>query len=652
MKTNGGSPPSLTWLEWNDAAFSTALEQDKPVFLYLSVPWSTSVHQFERDVLDDDTVRQILAASYVTVEVNALRMPDVFERYNQGGWPSICLLSPEGDLLHGRSAAAPEQLRDTLQQVATYWADHKEEIRERVKQVGTPSLPRFKLPGPEELTDPAPLEGIRHDAIAHYDVKFQGFGRAPKFPMPDLLLFLLADPDEEYKSLAYTTLETLRASSLHDMLGGGFFRFASTEYWGQPHFEKLAYVNVSLLEAFAEAYRESSDERYLNVANGILVFLDAHLSAENGLLFAALDSDGLPGEPGSTYGWSREDVIETLEEDEALVTAALTYFGISPYSRIAGEANRCYLEERVPPAQISMRLVRDEAAVQQLLVTARDKMKAERDSRPDPAVDTVAYANDQARAMGALALASIVLNKPWALNRAFQIADTVWKDGRRSGGGIEHVIGESGDTVYLTDLAELILGYLELYRVAGRGVDLVRAVTLARETVDLLGDGEGVGCFDHLERDTEYGAVRFQYTPFEANSRLLHAFALLSAYTRNEAWHTRALNLSQGLATARLLHRLADAAYGRALRTLVNPPAMVDLIGKNSAALRRRILMEAPSGTLIRAFDPEQKTPWTDPDKYNRSGEDVAEAVVIAGGAVSEPLTDTGEILQQLNEQR
>ncbi len=647
--SNGHTPSAIHWYSWDGSAFSRAMEEDLPIFLYLYAPWSSPIHRYELDVLSDERIQQLLHESFVPIQVNALDQPDIYDRYNQGGWPSVCLLTPEGDLLHGRGISSATQLQDTLEQVVTYWADHKDEIRERVAQIGLPELPRFNVPGPDELTDPAPLEGIRHDAIAHYDVKYQGFGRAPKLPMADLILFLLADHDDEYRSLGLATLEALRISPLHDMLGGGFHRMADLETWGQPRFEKLAYTNLSLLEAYVEAYRTTSEERFFNVANGILVFIESMLMTDSGLLQNAVDSEGELGDPGSYYGWSIKDVREVLDDDEALVTAALTFFGISQHSIIAGEVDRCYLEERVAPAQLSMRLVRDEESIIKLLTTAREKMKAERETRPDPAIDQTTYSREQGRALGVLANTALVLNKPGALQQAFQLADKLWDTGRRPGGGMEHIVGETGDTLYLSDCVDVILGFLELYRVAGRGTDLVRAVTLARETVELLQDQDGVGFFDHLERETEYGASQYQYTPFEANSRLLHAFALLSAYTRSESWHTRALNLSSALAPARLRYRLADASYGRALRALVHPPKMVDLIGRDSASLRRRIVLEAPEGTLIRTFDSEHKTPWTPVDRYENTDAEVAQAIVYSGGEASEPLTDTGEILLLLN---
>jgi len=85
------------------------------------------------------------------------------------------------------------------------------------------------------------------------------------------------------------------------------------------------------------------------------------------------------------------------------------------------------------------------------------------------------------------------------------------------------------------------------------------------------------------------------------------------------------------------------------LRALVHAPKMVDLIGRDSASLRRRIVLEAPEGTLIRTFDPEHKTPWTPVDRYENCDAELGQAVVFANGETSEPLTDTGEILLLLS---
>ncbi|MBS1261016.1 MAG: hypothetical protein MAG453_00335 [Calditrichaeota bacterium] len=651
-RESAGSETPIPWREWDGDAFAAARRDDRPILLYLTAGIGHITHLFELYVLADDEVAELARERYVPIRVNVFAQPDVYERYNQGGWPSLCLLSPEGDLLHGRGRATARQMRELLPQVADYWAEHGREIRNRIEERGRQELPRLRAPEPGELTDPAPLEGIRHDAIAHYDTRYHGFGRAPKFPMPELLLFLLEDTEQEYAQLALTALEALRVCPLHDPLAGGFFRYAATETWAQPQFEKLASVNLALLGAYVEAFRTTGEQRYENVARGIVSYLERTLADESGAVRAGQDSESTPGHAGDYYGWSREEVISALDEDDDLAAVALTYFGVSPHSLIAGEASRAYLEERVPPGQIAMRLTKTEEAVVESLAKARERLKRARDDRDSPPVNETRLVADQGRAAGVYAQAALVLNEPGLLQRAFALADTIWEKGRRDGGGLARALGDPPDTTYLADLTEVALGSLELYRVAGRGTDLVHAVHLVSEAFNLLGDEDGVGCFDHLARDREHGAVARPYTPFDANSRLLHATAVIAALTQSRDWHTRALELSAGLAMQRMRNRLRDAAYGRALRRLVHPPLMVDLIGTDSGALRRRLVVEAPAGTLLRAFDPEQATPWTPADKYENAAAATAEAVVYVGGRATELLRDTGEILERLQETR
>ena len=202
----------------------------------------------------------------------------------------------------------------------------------------------------------------------------------------------------------------------------------------------------------------------------------------------------------------------------------------------------------------------------------------------------------------------------------------------------------------LSDQTDAVLGMLELYRIAGRAKELIRAEQLLRETWDLLGDREGSGCLDHSRREIENGAVAVDYTPFDGNSRLLLATTLLASYTQDTAWHQRALELQAGLEPLRSAHRMRDAVYGRALRRLIAPPPMVDLItGEGAGEIRRRILEEAPSGTIIRAFDPDQRTPWTPLERYPSNGSR-ARGVVHAGQEQFEPTHDIELILLHLNE--
>lgn len=639
---------SIAWREWSPAAFETAQRQNRPIFLYLYTLWGHAIHVFERAVLSHPDVVEAVNRKYVPIRVDSIRRPDVFDRYNQGAWPSICLLTPEGDLLFGRSSLTADALLESLVKVADYYAENHEAIQDAAQKRGPVNLPTMRASSDSSGEVPVSLDAIRQDALAYYDTRYHGFGQAPKFPLPDLLLFLLEDPSEELRRLALVSMETMRLSPLQDHLGGGFHRSCEDDAWRSPTFEKLLYDNMSLLDAYIEAYRQTRDERFAHVANRILGYAENALGDPSGLFYTAQDSDGVPGERAEFYGWTANEIKKAVDDD-AVTATALSYYGISGGVR-PGAGGRSFLEERVPVSQLSLRLGVDAEKVEEMLKKAETALRATRDQRKDPGVDSGMILMDQGRAMGALALAGVILDRPRFLQRAFEISDLVWERARSDMGGVVREFGSEDDSIYLADQVDVTLGLLELYRISGRSKDLERAVQLADETYELLGDAEGVGCFDHLERSGELGAVRFPYTPFDGNSRLLLATTLLASYTQETGWHERAMKLHQGLETLRPAYRMRDAAYGRALRRLIVTPPLVDLVtGEGVGEMRRALLEHAPAGTLIRAFDPDQRTPWTPLERYPSNGLQ-ARAIVYAGGRQFEPTHDVDIALLHLNE--
>lgn len=651
-KTDQRSPDqerkSIPWRDWSEAAFATAQRSKRPILLYLMTQWGHAIHVFEQTVLSQPDIVDEINESFVPIRVDSIRRPDVFERYNQGGWPSICILTPEGVLLHGRTGGTSHVLLETLKQVKQYFTDNLEAIETAVQQQGDLALPTMRH-RPDEASSSISLDSVRQDALAYYDTRYHGFGRAPKFAMPDLLFFLLEDPSEELRRLAFVTLETLRVSPMHDQLGGGFHRSCEDEAWRHPTFEKLFSDNIALLECYLEAYRQTQDERFSNVAMRLIGFVEDALGDTSGLFYNAQDSDPVPGDRNGFYGWTADEIKEAVD-DESAAAIAIAYYGIGPESRLPGVDGRSALEERVPVSQLALRFDAEAEQVESLLDKAKQSIRKVRSSRKDPGVDDGMFLADQGRAMGTMALAGILLGKPRFLQRAFEIGDLIWNRAHLETGCVPREFGSSDEAAYLVDQVEVILGYLELYRVSGRSNDLVRAVNLAEETWELLGDSEGVGCLDHTARETELGAVQYPYTPFEPNSRLLLATLLISAYTQDSAWHERALRLKDGLESMRPAHRLRDASYGRALRRVITSPPMVDLItGEGVGEMRKRILEEAPNGTLIRAFDPDQRTEWTPLERYPSNGAN-ARAVVYAGEHSFEPTHDIDLALLHLNE--
>jgi uncharacterized protein YyaL (SSP411 family) len=83
---------SIHWQSWGQAAFQNAAQLDKPIFLVISSFWCQWCHILDETTLSEPSIIAILNRDYIPVRVDSDLRPDVNQRYNQNGWPSVVLL--------------------------------------------------------------------------------------------------------------------------------------------------------------------------------------------------------------------------------------------------------------------------------------------------------------------------------------------------------------------------------------------------------------------------------------------------------------------------------------------------------------------------------------------------------------------------------
>src|SRR2546429_625600 len=140
----------------------------------------------------------------VPIRVDSDLRPDVNQRYNQNGWPSVVLLSSEGEILWGGVYVPPQQMLYYLGHIRRYYSEHRQEITEQVRELQDR---RFT----HKLTHALPAKGLRPllqeertslvDLLTEagavlrdlYDDESGGFRIHPhlKFPHPEALELLL-----------------------------------------------------------------------------------------------------------------------------------------------------------------------------------------------------------------------------------------------------------------------------------------------------------------------------------------------------------------------------------------------------------------------------------------------------------------------------
>jgi uncharacterized protein YyaL (SSP411 family) len=153
-----------------------------------------------------------------------------------------------------------------------------------------------------------------------YDEKYGGFGRAPKFPSPHNMLFLLSyyERFKEQKCLemAEHTLLQMYRGGIFDHIGFGFCRYSTDKKFLVPHFEKMLYDNALLILIYCRAYSITKKELYLEIAEKTANYILREMTSEQGAFFSAQDAD-VEGEEGKYYLFTPDEIVEALGEKDA-----------------------------------------------------------------------------------------------------------------------------------------------------------------------------------------------------------------------------------------------------------------------------------------------------------------------------------------------
>src|SRR5689334_3739728 len=284
---------TIRWRPWGKATFTEASREDKPVFLVISSLWCEWCHIMDQTTLSDPAVIEIVNRDYIPVRVDSDLRPDINLRYNQNGWPSVVLLSAEGEILWGGVYVPPKQMLYYLGHVRRYYGEHRREISEQVCVLQSHRLTRQLmqvfphnglrplLQGERLALDDIPTEA-RAILCELYDEAYGGFTIHPylKFPHPEALeLFLLLarhNQPDLLEKVCYS-LTQMCEGGLWDNEGGGFFRYSAGSDWSMPHTEKMLEENAALLRLVVLTAQETREQRWYDLARHLLLYLNGTL---------------------------------------------------------------------------------------------------------------------------------------------------------------------------------------------------------------------------------------------------------------------------------------------------------------------------------------------------------------------------------------
>ncbi len=633
----------VDWLPWGPDALARAKLLDRPIFLSIGYAACHWCHVMERESFEDETTARYLNDHFVSIKVDREERPDLDQVYmaavqamtGAGGWPMSVFLTPEGRPFYGGTYFPDEprhgmpSFRQVLEGVDRAWRQQRAQVEAAGGRLVQGLIEQGQIPAGTDAPTAELLLAATAAIEASFDPVNGGWGRAPKFPQPMTIEFLLrrylATRDERPLSIARRSLDAMADGGIHDQLGGGFHRYSTDAQWLVPHFEQMLYDNAQLARVYLHAFEVTDDPRYLDVATGTLDYLLRELRTGDGAFAASQDAD-TSGEEGLTFVWRIDEIREVLGDDADLFAAAYdvteegNWEGATILRRVVSDAElvKRAAFEGLEPVEVAARLA-----------TARDRLFARRRDRPQPARDDKALAAWNGLAIGALADAAVVLESSPApvvgpagraasyRLAAIEAADTIltgllgpdgelgrsWKDGRASGTGV------------LEDYTHLADGLLAVY---GATFD-ERWFTSARALMDYVlthfQDPAG-GFFDTSDRHerlvTRPKDVQDNAIP-SGNAMAALVLLRLHALTGESTYRTAAERAIRTVVPFVRRYPTGFAQWLAAMDLVLGPVVEVAIVGSPDAADTRALIAESrrgyqPNRILAVSADPAGST--------------------------------------------
>jgi uncharacterized protein len=515
----------VNWYPWGETALQKAKEENKPILVSIGYAACHWCHVMERESFEDEATAAIMNENFVNIKIDREERPDLDHIYmdavqamtGSGGWPLNVFLTPSAKPFYGGTYFPPRPAfnrpswTDILEGVAKAFRERRHEIDAQAENL-TDHLIQANAFGQQQLPDEGLFSKENNEKIAdailkNADREWGGFGKAPKFPQTFSIQYLLrqawfqdkVEGKDEGLKQALLSIDKMIEGGIYDQVGGGFARYSTDTEWLVPHFEKMLYDNALLLGVLADAYSFTRHERYREVIDETLDFIQREMMTTDHGFYAALDADS-EGVEGKFYTWEYEEVKSILGKDADLFS---DYYDITSTGNWRGEKGnesiniprvKKSLENFAEEKNIGVEVLRD------ILVSGRKKLLAARNKRVRPLLD-------DKNILGWNALMNTACSKAFAATGNTAYRELAVSNMRflllrftNEQGGMHHTwkAGIAKYPAFLDDYSFLIEALLSLQEVTGDTQWLDQARSYAEYVI---------------ENFTEEGTPFFFYTP-------------------------------------------------------------------------------------------------------------------------------------------
>jgi uncharacterized protein YyaL (SSP411 family) len=501
----------VEWYSWDDEALTRAKKENKLIFL--SVGYSTCYwcHVMEREVFSNPEIAEQMNKNFINIKIDREERPDLDEIYmtatqimiRRGGWPNSVFLTPDLKPFYAGTYFPPTDKPNrpgfptVLDAVHEAWVTREAEVINTANEI-TNIIERVISTGFTSLTAKSLDRSLISTGVTHlkttYNQAYGGFGKAPKFPSPANLEFLLREYERQSKlqtantdaesllKMVTRTLDMMAYGGIYDQIGGGFHRYSVDAKWLVPHFEKMLYDNAQLAKVYLQAYKITEKPQYRRIAEELFSFIAREMTAPDGGFYSALDAE-TDAEEGKYYVWTEDEIKKVLSKTDVKQFASI--YGVDKGPNFDGK-NVLYVPNGVE-SEASLKTVK----------SARETLLAARSERERPLLDTKIIVSWNGMMIDALAYGYEVLGDEKYLTAASKAAQFILDKIRKPDGELWHTYtaGVAKYDGYLDDYAFLVQGLLGLSSATGEERWLRSATTLTDKMIELFWDDKHGGFF-------------------------------------------------------------------------------------------------------------------------------------------------------------
>ncbi|MBX9577635.1 MAG: thioredoxin domain-containing protein [Chthoniobacterales bacterium] len=515
----------VDWYPWGEEAFQRARVEEKPIFLSIGYSTCHWCHVMAHESFEDEKIAALLNQYFICIKVDREERPDVDRLYmtyvqaltGSGGWPMSVWLTPELKPFFGGTYFPPDDrygrigFPSVLLQLSQLWRENRGRLEQEAERA-IKALQHLAERRQEHLV--MKKEEILHHAYAawvqSFDEKWGGFGGAPKFPRPSILLFLLryaktasAAESKQARAMVFLTLQKMAAGGLQDHLGGGFHRYSVDRIWQVPHFEKMLYDQAQLVMPYLEAAQVTGEKAFLQVARDTLDYVARDLMSPEGGFYAAEDADSVDcsgkKQEGAFYVWALSELEQLLSSEE--VAFISDHYHLKPSGNIPEEYDP---HEELVGKNILMLWGTACDADLEPLKKIKEKLFAARLKRSRPHRDEKIVTAWNGLMISAFAKAGAQLKNQYDVETAQRAVMFIKKhlyDPKQGTLLRSWYQGRSMEQGFAEDYAFLIQGLLDLYEATSDGACLTWAEELQEKMNELFWDHEQGGYFSSAAAD-------------------------------------------------------------------------------------------------------------------------------------------------------